>query len=402
MKKKKLSFKTIIGKLHLWLGLSVGFIVFIVSITGALYVFKDEIENVLRDDVIFHREKDIQNKEILPLATLEKMVNEQTREKYPIHWANIPMDKSRSYQFFYYEHNHDAWNYFDELVIYKTAYVNPYTGKVLAVYDEKYGFFNIVKFIHWSFLLKSSWGTYVVGIPVLIFIFMLISGIILWWPKNKKMAKQRFWFQWKNIKNWRRKNYDLHNILGFYASFLALIVAITGVFYSFMFVQMAIYYIFSGGETSYPDYSQYKTTSSKELKTEQTLDKIARQVETIYPEAFGYSLDFGHEHLDDHEHPYFSVYVKHHSYSYHKNHEIIFDENTGDVKKILDHKDKNFGQKVVAANYDIHVGAICGIWTKILAFIISLVCASLPITGFLVWWGRNNKKKRENIPNNTI
>ncbi|MBN3661790.1 MAG: PepSY domain-containing protein, partial [Ornithobacterium rhinotracheale] len=51
----------------------------------------------------------------------------------------------------------------------------------------------------------------------------------------------------------------------------------------------------------------------------------------------------------------------------------------------------------VAANYDIHVGAILGIWTKILAFIISLICASLPITGFLVWWGRKNKKIK-NIP----
>jgi uncharacterized iron-regulated membrane protein len=137
-------------------------------------------------------------------------------------WAEIPLDKTKSYKFFYYERNPNAWNYFDEFVIYKTAYVNPFTGKVLALEDEKNGFFNIVKFIHWSFLLKSDWGTYIVGIPVLIFLIMLISGIILWWPKNKKARKQRFWFQWKNIKSWRRKNYDLHSILGFYASFFAL------------------------------------------------------------------------------------------------------------------------------------------------------------------------------------
>lgn len=392
-KKRKLSFKKIIGKLHLWLGLSVGFIVFIVSITGALYVFKDEVENFLRREVIFHKEENITEKKILSLSVLEKMVNEQTGEKYPVHWATIPLDKTRSYQFHYYEHNHDAWHYFDELVVYKTAYVNPFTGKVLAVYDEKYGFFNIVKFIHWSFLLKMSWGQYIVGIPVLIFIFMLISGIILWWPKNKKMAKQRFWFQWKDIKNWRRKNYDLHNIFGFYASFLALIVAITGVFYSFFVIQSTVYYIFSGGETSYPDYSQYKTITSKDLRTEHTLDKISSQVEALYPHSFSYSIDFGHDHLDDHEHPYFGVYIREYSYSYHKNHEIIFDENTGELKKVLDHSTKNFGQKVISANYDIHVGAICGIWTKILAFIISLICASLPITGFLVWWGRNKKKQ---------
>jgi uncharacterized iron-regulated membrane protein len=73
---------------------------------------------------------------------------------------------------------------------------------------------------------------------------MLISGIILWWPKNKKARKQRFWFQWKNIKSWRRKNYDLHSILGFYASFFALILTLTGLFYAFFFVQASLYYYF--------------------------------------------------------------------------------------------------------------------------------------------------------------
>ena len=38
-------------------------------------------------------------------------------------------------------------------------------------------------------------GSYVVGFPVIIFIFMLISGIVLWWFKNKAAQKQRFWFR---------------------------------------------------------------------------------------------------------------------------------------------------------------------------------------------------------------
>ncbi|WP_338077286.1 PepSY-associated TM helix domain-containing protein [Chryseobacterium taklimakanense] len=41
IKNKKSQLKKWVGKLHLWFGLSVGLIVFIVSITGALYVFKE-------------------------------------------------------------------------------------------------------------------------------------------------------------------------------------------------------------------------------------------------------------------------------------------------------------------------------------------------------------------------
>jgi uncharacterized iron-regulated membrane protein len=43
-------------------------------------------------------------------------------------------------------------------------------------------------------------------------------------------------------------------------------------------------------------------------------------------------------------------------------------------------------------NYDIHVGAILSLPGKILAFFASLICASLPVTGFIIWWGRRKKK----------
>lgn len=393
-KKKPSEFKKWTGKLHLWFGLSIGLIIFIVSVTGALYVFKDEIENFTRKDVIYHNEQNIAQKQILPIRVLEKAVDNQVKEKFKIHWVNVPIDKKMSYQFYWYEHNTNAWNYFDEFPIYKVAYVNPYDGKVLRVYDEKNGFFQIVKMIHWSFLLKQDWGKYVVGIPVIIFIIMLISGIILWWPKNKAARKQRFSFRWENIKSWKRKNYDLHNILGFYASIFALIFSITGLFYAFFVIQTMMYVVFSGGNTVYPDFSHITTKAPLETRKDTTLDKVINTVRTNYPNSYGFSVDLGHPHMDDHEHPNFSVFVKHLSYSYHKNSSLIFDENSGELLHTHNHEDKDLGEKAIAANYDVHVGSILGLPTKIIAFIVSIICASLPVTGFLVWYGRRKKTKK--------
>lgn len=393
-KKKPSEFKKWTGKLHLWFGLSIGLIIFIVSVTGALYVFKDEIENFTRKDVIYHNEQNIVQKQILPIRVLEKAVDNQVKEKFKIHWVNVPIDKKMSYQFYWYEHNTNAWNYFDEFPIYKVAYVNPYDGKVLRVYDEKNGFFQIVKMIHWSFLLKQDWGKYVVGIPVIIFIIMLISGIILWWPKNKAARKQRFSFRWENIKSWKRKNYDLHNILGFYASIFALIFSITGLFYAFFVIQTMMYVVFSGGNTAYPDFSHITTKAPLEARNDTTLDKVINTVRTNYPNSYGFSVDLGHPHMDDHEHPNFSVFVKHLSYSYHKNSSLIFDENSGELLHTHNHEDKDLGEKAIAANYDVHVGSILGLPTKIIAFIVSIICASLPVTGFLVWYGRRKKTKK--------
>jgi len=48
-------------------------------------------------------------------------------------------------------------------------------------------------------------------------------------------------------------------------------------------------------------------------------------------------------------------------------------------------------------NYDIHVGQILGLTGKIIAFFVSLICASLPVTGFIVWLGKRKKPKNKKI-----
>uniref|UniRef100_UPI00356902EA PepSY domain-containing protein n=1 Tax=Lutibacter sp. TaxID=1925666 RepID=UPI00356902EA len=78
---------------------------------------------------------------------------------------------------------------------------------------------------------------------------------------------------------------------------------------------------------------------------------------------------------------------------YYVNHSLQFDQYSGKLLKERNHKNKNFGEKIINANYDIHVGAILGIPGKIIAFIASLICASLPLTGFLIWIGRKRKNK---------
>lgn len=198
--KRTSKIKKWIGKVHLWFGLGIGLIVFFVSITGALHVFKEDIQYALRKDFIYHNEPNIQNKKVLPLKELEEKVEAQTSEKYPIHWVEIPLDKSKSYKFYYYEHDPKAWNFFDEYPVYKSVYTNPFTGKVLKIQDDKIEFFTIVKSIHWSFLLKSEWGTYVVGIPVLIFLFMLVSGISFGGLKTNQLKNNAFGFDGKILK----------------------------------------------------------------------------------------------------------------------------------------------------------------------------------------------------------
>ncbi|MBQ0116304.1 MAG: PepSY domain-containing protein [Flavobacterium sp.] len=113
-KKSKSSFKKVISKLHLWLGLSVGFIVFFISITRVLYVFREEIKQMQRREIIYHHEPNFEVKELLPIRELEQRINQQVPQEYPIHWVTIPNDKSIPYRFYWYEHQEEAWHYFEE------------------------------------------------------------------------------------------------------------------------------------------------------------------------------------------------------------------------------------------------------------------------------------------------
>lgn len=384
MKKKERTFKKIIGKLHLWLGLSSGLVVFIVALTGCIYVFSQEITHTLRKDAMYVNSK---GAETLPVSELWENTQKKIGNEYEISSVHVYNDPEKNWTFNCYESNEDAITYFGAVEYYQTIYVNPYTGAIAGMYDEKHDFFNLVKFLHWSLLLSTDYGQPIVGWATFIFVLMLISGIILWWPRKKNAVKQRFTFGWKKSTRWKRKNYDLHNVLGFYMASVLLIVAFTGMVWAFSWFE-ALVYVVSARSTTPPVYLRTESVFA-EKKDPRSIDFALKQAKATYPNTNGYSLSEG-----DDSTGVINVYVQQNPGTYYISHSMQFDKYTGAFLGKKEHKDKNFGEKVITANYDIHVGAILGIPGKILAFIASFICSTLPVTGFIIWWGRRNKERK--------
>ncbi|WP_040992809.1 PepSY-associated TM helix domain-containing protein [Chryseobacterium oranimense] len=388
--KKKPSFtKKWSAKLHLWFGLSVGVIIFIVSLTGTMYVFKDEIQSVLRKDAIYVKAETIRQNP-LSIKVLKEKVSLEINEKYPVSSIEIPLDKSKSYEFLYYEKNKKAWNYFDEVLINKLVYVNQYTGEITGIYNEKYDIFPILKAIHWSLLLKSDWGKYVVGIPTVLFIIMLITGIILWWPKNKKARKGRFWFSWENVKTWKRKNYDLHNVLGFYASFLALVMSITGIYFAYPYVKNAFNFTLLGS-LELPKEKEIKSPDSLMARNSSVFDIAAGQTEKLYASSSSFRIPLNGKNKKGKELKNIPVTIYGKDGRFSERNTLVFDKYSGKLLAVKPHQKLNNAEKYANANYDIHTGSYFGLFGKILWFITGLICTSLPVTGFLVWWGKQKK-----------
>jgi uncharacterized iron-regulated membrane protein len=376
----KNNFKKTIGKIHLWLGLSSGIIVFIIAVTGCLYAFQEEIQNFTEE----YRFVEKQDSPFLPPSKLEHIARKEfpNKELHAIKYNGS--EKSAEAIFYHYEPSY-----------YYIVYLNPYSGKVLEKANMDEGFFRFILDGHFYLWLPHKIGQVVVASATLIFLVLLISGLILWYPRNKNATKQRFSFQWKKGTKWKRKNYDLHNITGFYLCLIALVFAITGLVWGFQWFAYS-YYTVLGGEKSLV-YQDPISTKSK-LTLEKPLDKVWTLMQKQYPNAKSIEV-----HPPENDSTTIAANANPEEGTYWKTDYRYFDQYTLEEKEVNHiygkYENAKTSDKLMRMNYDIHTGAVFGLTGKIFAFLISLLIASLPISGFYIWWGRNkNKNKKPIVP----
>lgn len=374
--------KKFIFQLHKILGLTTGLVVFIVAITGCCWAFKEEIESLYDD----YKKVVPQNQAILT-PTQAKQLAKDVFPNNTVHGTLFKKADDAIEVIFY-----DA-----EPEFYQSVFLNPYSGKVIQVDDHLSGFFAFILKGHMRMWLPKDIGEQVVGASILIFIMIIISGFILWIPKKKKNLKQRLKFNWKKTTRWKRKNFDLHSIIGFYVCSLALIFAFTGSVMSYNWLKYVVYK--STGGDKVPAFIIPENKSEVAMNEDTIpMDTLIVKLLKESPEAESFEL---HYPKTDEESIY--VEVSNSKGLYYDSDFRFFDQNTLEELETPaiygKYKDAKFADKILRMNYDIHIGAIGGIAGKILAFLISLLTATLPVTGILLWYGRNYKKtkKQNNI-----
>jgi uncharacterized iron-regulated membrane protein len=373
-----MTFKKTIGTLHLWLGFSSGLLVFIIAVTGCLYAFQAEISDLTQP----FRFVEQQSKPFLPPSALKAVAEEQLPGKH-IH-AVLYSGGDRAAQVIFFS---------PDPKYYYIIYLNPYTAELLKVKDMDADFFRIVLNGHFYLWLPDAIGQPIVATACLVFLVMILSGLFLWWPRKKKDSKQRFRIKWN--ARWRRVNYDMHNVLGFYAFSIALILALTGLVWGFQWYAKGLYAT-AGGEKSLEYFDPPSDRTKAYDNSTPAIDRVFDIMREQYPEAKAIEVHIPYADsvaIAANANPDLETYWKI-DYRY-------FDQYT--LKEVsVDHIYGRFAEaqpadKLLRMNYDIHTGAVLGFPGKLLAFFASFICATLPITGFYIWWGRRNKKQ-EAVP----
>jgi uncharacterized iron-regulated membrane protein len=369
-----MTIKQAIGKVHLWLGLGSGLIVFIVSLTGAIFTFQDEIRDATQPWRLVAAPAEAA---MLPPSRLQAAV------------VASHAGATTSYTT-YYGPGRSATVYFaDKAGGSYVASLNPYTGQVLHEQNLRTDFFTIVQSLHMYLLLPVGLGEWVVGIAVAIFLVMLGTGLVLWWPKRKQECKQRLTIKWG--AKWRRVNYDLHQVLGFYIAAGAFIIALTGLFMSFGSWLQAASTVANAGQ-HYPLEETppvVDTLATAAAPVQPLVDAAYAQVRRHSPTADMLVI----VPAADHKQPLYCLTYQKALHYYHRD-EYYFHPVSGQLLRALPHATKSNGKLLGDVNYDLHTGQLLGLGGKIVAFLLSLVSASLPITGTLLWWGRRHKTPR--------
>jgi uncharacterized iron-regulated membrane protein len=377
--------KKIWVQIHLWLGLASGLVVFIISMTGCIYVFEDELKAWIYRD----RETIIapENGTKMPLTALLSAAQQAAGAEHTITNITLFADAHHTYRF-RPERIQDTHGltHFSEIVYQHQFYVDPYTGAIVKDENTKLEFFAVVLRLHRNLLLNREVGKLIIGSSVILFVILLLTGLILWWPKNKKASKQRFAFRWKTTTKWKRKNYDLHNILGFYSLAILLVISLTGLVFAFKWFDNGVQWIANGGkQTERPARISSDTT---QIGADLPLDSIWAQAALLAPGATSFNIKLPNKPLDVVSVTSYSPIGKHYDRTNHH-----FDQYTGTHLSSSSFDEMDTGAKLKAMNYDIHVGNILSLPGKVLAFLAAMISASLPITGLMIWLGKRNKQK---------
>lgn len=361
------------GKLHLWLGLATGLVVFIVALTGAMYCFAPELQNLQR-----YRHVAAENRPFLPPSQIKAIAEKAMPDKFIARIYYDAPDKAVMVLLL----KKDVYNY--------SVFLNPYSGQLLKLRNNDRDFISVVLQLHRTLLIP--YGHDIIRWSTVIFLFMLLSGIVLWWPKNRKTAKAGFRIKWGASP--KRLNYDLHKVFGFYISWIVIFSALTGLMFAFPGFADFTYRITGAAHSMVKKTPPLSDTTVMDKSALTGMDRVWNTVAPdlhrkyaaamfVFPATAQGALllranpEKGTLYKSDFR--YFDQYT---------GHEIPGAYVWGryrDAGTPADH--------IKRRNYDLHTGALFGLPGRIALFFVALITASLPVTGILFWLGRKSKRR---------
>ncbi|AGA31081.1 PepSY-associated TM helix domain-containing protein [Singulisphaera acidiphila] len=349
--------------MHRWVALAVGLFVFLVSLTGAALVFENQIDRVLNSRLFYVKPQG----ERLPLQQLL----ERVRSTYPenrVTSVRLAEGAGLSYQF--------------QLSKRITVYVEPYTGQILGTRSMEQWEVGLARRLHLlhTRLMAGQTGERIVGVISFLTAFLVVTGLILWWPACILTFRRR--------GSWKRWNSDAHYALGFYTAPIALVMAVSGVIIAFGdFADPLIDRL-----NAEPPPARPTRVASTSNDRPISLDEASRIARETLPGAALVLLAF-----PEGARPIVAQMKYPEDRTPAGRSRVFLNPYSGELLLVESARQAGLGTQLHNLKRSLHTGDIFGWPTRILYLIASLILALLWVTGMFMWWPAFRARRKNRL-----
>lgn len=337
---------------HRLAGLVAGLLLLLISITGSMLVFNDEL-----DEALYHHNYHISPaNQYLPLQQQFQAVRNRLLPEHPyLMVTHLPQSPAET-TIIRAEYNAEKKVYF---------FLNPYTAQIVAQRGNTDYFMGKVLFFHFS-LLSGKTGAQIILVTAILLAISLLTGTWIYRHAFGKVLTFRVKLEWSHHnRRWR----NLHRILGVWAILFNLVMVITGI----IMVQKVI------------DSRKGKLAPTKEIPTHLDYDQLVTTARKAIP---GLTV-MGIRPPKKADAP---VRILGHAGESRiwgeSGSSVYFDNKTGEVQKIAAIHNAKFTDKFAAIVPQLHFGNYGGLPLKIIWSLFGLAPGLLSLSGFLIWYRR--------------
>ncbi|QOZ65713.1 PepSY-associated TM helix domain-containing protein [Bradyrhizobium arachidis] len=378
------SIKAVLVQVHSIAGLVLALLLALIALTGAIMSFEDEIVEHLNAGLmhVVPREK--------PALTPDELVAQLKagQDVGQVSAVMLSSDPTAAVRVRFAR---------DEQGTRPTSlYVDPYDARVLGS-PRGEEFFVTVRRLHRWLLIPGDakgWGRQITGIAALGLIVMLVSGLVLRWPRRATSVKM--WLKPNLALSGRGLHRSLHAVIGTWVLPIYVVMTLTGLWYSFDWYKDGVAWLLARPEIAAAkmqpkmsakaprDAVRHEPTAAigfdqawTTLRREQG-DRFSRALLTL-PGGPGTVIRI-------------RSWPKDSTLDTTRD-EFRIDAITGQVVSAERYADKTFGEKIIANVLDIHRGAVLG-WPGKLAFMIAAALMPLfSVTGVLLYLSRRKLRR---------
>ena len=341
--------------LHQWVGLAAGLFLAVISVSGSALVFENEIDRALNPATSFVTP----GAQPLPIEALIARV----KAAYPgdqVTGVRVAEKPDQAYEL--------------SLRSRQSAMVNPYTGEVLGLRDHEKSFARWVHLVH-TRLVAGEIGERLVGGFSVAMLGLAITGLVLWWPRKILTVG--------SASSWKRTNFDLHNVLGFYSSLVMLFITLSGVLIAFEGTTDPLVRRLNPPAPEAPAPQSTPVAGGTRI----SVDRAIAIAEEALPGAFASNVG-----IPNGPKAVFRILKKFpEDRTPAGRSRVYLDQFSGKVLLVENTRTAPLGTRILNLKRSAHTGDIFGAPTQALYFVVSLGIALQAMTGALIWW---NGRKR--------